>query len=259
MNREEAVGKKFQRLTVLGWKRSLKRREILLICQCDCGTIKDIAYGNLINKNSPIKSCGCLFPGGNNYRHGGRYMRAYRIWKHVKNRCFNKNDRNYRRYGGRGITMCERWRNSFPLFLEDMCGECPPGYSIERIDNNGNYEPANCKWIPHREQAKNREVSRKFTINGETKTKPQWCDIFGLSTKTVSARIRLGWPEERLFAPKRNQKARLLPRNKRSPDQSEERIADQNHHDQDHNHSRYLVEWFREGQLVQPPCNDKIN
>ena len=89
------------------------------------------------------------------HTHGRKPTRTFRAWIGAKDRCFNPNRPNFHRYGGRGITMCDEWRNSFERFLEDM-GECPPGLSIGRIDNEGDYEPGNCAWVTREEQTRNR-------------------------------------------------------------------------------------------------------
>jgi hypothetical protein len=123
-------------------------------CVCDCGTKRFVQTRDLTSGKST--SCGCLRDEQRHrYRktHGGSSTRAYGIWLHMRDRCNNPNNLRYALYGGRGITICERW-NSFANFYADM-GEPPEGRSLDRINNDGNYEPSNCRWATQREQVHN--------------------------------------------------------------------------------------------------------
>ena len=129
-------------------------------------------------------------------QHGLTDSPTYTTWQDMKARCSNKNDKKYKIYGGRGITVCGRWNNSFIAFLEDM-GERPKGMSIERIDNNKGYYPENCKWATYGEQNRNHSRNRKITIGGETKCLIDWVEEGKLKYNTILYRIRRGWsPEE---------------------------------------------------------------
>lgn len=124
-------------------------------CICDCGQKTTVAGRILVAGDT--KSCGCLKRERDktfNLKHGKRHTLTYEIWKSMRARCNNQNNKAFHNYGGRGITVCRRW-NDYQNFLNDM-GECPSGYSIDRIDVDGNYEPSNCRWIPFREQARTR-------------------------------------------------------------------------------------------------------
>ena len=123
---------------------------------------------------------------------------VYRAWQGMRQRCSNRNDKNFSRYGGRGIAVCDGWLK-FENFLADM-GESPGlGYSLDRMDNNGDYNPDNCRWATVKEQALNRRTGRKFTINGATKAISEWCDERGVNRNTAWSRLARGWSPERAF------------------------------------------------------------
>lgn len=117
----------------------------------------------------------------------------------MRERCNNPNHAAYKHYGGRGITVCERW-DDFLTFLEDM-GNKPVGMEIDRIDVNGNYEPSNCRWATDEEQANNTRKNRFVTINGLTKSHSQWARFIGITHDSFSNRVDQGWPEENLLLP----------------------------------------------------------
>ena len=134
---------------------------------------------------------------GNRYVHGhtagGKHTRTFRIWTNMLTRCQNPRASNYAYYGGRGIAVCERWLE-FSAFLADM-GECPDGQSIDRIDSNGNYEPANCRWATKQEQANNTRRSRILSIDGHSMTMAQASRAYGVSVGVIWARLKLGWSD----------------------------------------------------------------
>lgn len=137
-----------------------------------------------------------------NYKHGGKGTRLYDIWKKMRGRCYNSNNPKYYRYGGRGITICEEW-SDFSVFRDWALSN---GYSdtltIDRVDNDGNYEPKNCRWATQKQQANNRGYrvdARLITWNGETHSLSEWSTILGIKYKTLCERHRRGWQLPKLF------------------------------------------------------------
>lgn len=156
MKGHDLTNRVFERLTCIRIVAKCERHNLWL-CKCSCGKeVKSTANALLRGKT---KSCGCYSAEQTSKRflkHGGKAknLKSYSIWKHMRQRCKNPKIKGYKNWGGRGITICERWED-FNNFYQDM-GDCPPNFSIERIDVNGNYEPSNCKWIPWKEQWKNK-------------------------------------------------------------------------------------------------------
>lgn len=192
------INRKIERLTVL--KRDMNARSISYICLCECGATKTYPRHALINGR--VKSCGCLSKEmlskreKHGYTKGGKSP-EYMCWQGIKDRCLNEKATGYEYYGGRGIKICDRWRESFQNFIEDM-GPRPLNTSIDRIDVNGDYTKENCRWATSVEQMSNTTRNKYITFNGETLTISEWSRKLGFSRKLLGARIReKGWSIEK--------------------------------------------------------------
>lgn len=191
-NRIDYSGKKFGRLIIISPSISDKHGHTKWNCICECGNT--IIVRTLLLTGGTTKSCGC-------YRkeivsnmfatHRKISSRAYRSWGSMKARCFNKFDKWYCRYGGRGITVCKRWMK-FENFYLDM-GERPLGKSLDRINNNGNYEPANCRWATKTEQMGNKSNNVIYELNGIKDCVSGWSRRLGIKRETLQSRIVRGW------------------------------------------------------------------
>lgn len=204
-NFNDLGGQKFGRLTVLGFA-GVENKRTLWFSKCECGNVTKADAWNL--RKGDTMSCGCLHverTRDNNSTHGhsrvGSVTPTYRTWSNMMSRCFNPYVSSFSIYGGRGITVCERWKNSFENFLEDM-GEKPKGKSIERIDSNGNYEPGNCRWATAKEQSNNTSRNVFLTFNGKTQTIAQWAEEIGMSKSTLLHRVDRGWSAEKALTKK---------------------------------------------------------
>lgn len=202
------IGKKFGRLTVIGEaepgidKRGWKHGRSVV--RCECGTEKTICNAKL--RNVWTVSCGCLSREKAAERcrsrttHGWTKTIEHRTWLSMNSRCTNINVPEYAHYGGRGIKVCERWKNSFEAFLEDMGPRPSNKHSIDRFPNNdGNYEPGNCRWATRQEQDNNKRTNRLFTFYGKTLTLTLWAEISQVDRRTVMARLKRGWSEKEAF------------------------------------------------------------
>lgn len=173
-------------------------------CKCDCGN-ETVAYGGDLGRGRHT-SCGCLNVGRaaamslGNVTHGMTNTRIYRIWNGMLNRCRNKRNQNWANYGGRGVTVCERWMR-FENFVSDM-GIPEDGMTLDRIDNGLGYSKENCRWSTSQIQACNRRNSRKLTHNGITLTIAEWARALGISVATMHGRVAAGFPPDKLFGPK---------------------------------------------------------
>lgn len=201
-HRIDITGRRFGRWVVVRIAGRY-RTSLLWECLCDCGTVKNVKGSHLRSGGS--QSCGCLtrdLMAKKQFKHGCANRRIgetreYRTWTLMKRRVTNQNDPSYPNYGGRGVTVCTRWMQSFEAFLADM-GPCPSvRHSIDRKDNDGNYDPDNCRWATLEEQANNRRSNIVVQHNGQPLTLKQFCNKTGAVYTKLHQRIRAGWPVER--------------------------------------------------------------
>lgn len=194
MRATNETGNKYGKLTVLCRVENNPRGKQRVRCRCECGAEIEVLVNSLRTGNT--RSCGCAM-GEGHITHGLNRSLTHRIWCNMKTRCTNPKATGYNRYGGRGVTICDRWQ-SFENFLEDM-GECPSGMSLDRYPNrSGNYDPDNCRWATRQEQGENRDSTRRLEAFGEIKTVREWMDdprcVAGLGT--FNYRIVRGWAIE---------------------------------------------------------------
>lgn len=203
----DLTGQRFGRLEVLSLAKV--ERKTYWLCKCDCGkeTISDSSSLRTGHK----RSCGCLHDDLSRERltkmnetHGESNTRLYKIWTDIKKRCYRETFWAYDRYGGRGITLCKEWHD-YTVF-RDWC--MANGYAddltIDRIDNNGNYEPNNCRWVDRKTQANNKSNVRYITYKGETHTIAEWSEITGIKYRTLYCRLFVyNIPVEEAFTTKK--------------------------------------------------------
>lgn len=164
VQKKNIIGQRFGRLVAIAPTAARKRGSVVWICKCDCG--KEVLMSLSVIQCKTTKSCGCLRKenaakraktGDNGRVHGMKGTKIYRTWQGMKKRCFNPHEKSYKDYGGRGITVCDEWQNSFETFYEwAMDNGYADNLTIDRIDVNGNYEPSNCRWATMAEQNKNK-------------------------------------------------------------------------------------------------------
>lgn len=196
----DLTGRTFGYLYVIGVADDGKKKTSY-ICECECGRVKKVRSDALISGRT--KSCGCkkkitdaknvqnvpslIKQKERGFRCGN--LRIYHIWHNMKSRCYRKNDARFMQYGGRGITVCDEWRDDFINFYNwAMVNGYSDELTIDRIDVNGNYEPSNCRWATIKQQANNRTTNINITIGNATKSLKEWCEIFQVDYGKTSAR-----------------------------------------------------------------------
>lgn len=193
---DEMIGVRFGRLTVVSSGGKIGNQRAW-ICKCECGnTTRPIRGASL--RRGDTQSCGCLRKERfSNYKHGGVGTRLYNIFKTMHRRCESETATKYPLYGGRGISVCEEWKN-FDTFREwSLNNGYTDGLTIDRIDNNGDYSPSNCRWVSNKVQANNRRSNHQITYMGETHTLTRWSEITGIPRSKLSDRIcKLRWSAE---------------------------------------------------------------
>ena len=206
MRKIDLTGRRFGRLVVIEEAGRDKFKRTMWKCRCDCGKEKIVPYAQLARGET--RSCGCLARDvlverstvhGDSTRENP--SRLYRIYSNIHTRCYTKTDPHYERWGGRGIKMCNEWKDDYLAFKEwALSSGYKDDLTIERIDNDGDYCPENCKWITHKEQARNKRNNHFLTYKGERKCLGEWCEIYNIPRSTLWNRVANGWtPEECLF------------------------------------------------------------
>lgn len=197
------LGMRFGRLVVLS-RAGLQSRAAVWECRCDCGAIRIVTSSSLRLGRS--RSCGCYRDEAASFRaktHGMARTPIYRKFTSMHTRCGNRNDKRYMDYGGRGITVCERWsgEGGFERFLSDMGHPPTPRHQIDREDNDGPYSPENCSWKTRKENCRNKRSNRVIEHRGRSQCLSAWCDELGLNYDRVKQRLnKLKWSVERAFS-----------------------------------------------------------
>ena len=199
-------GDRYDMLFVIRRIDNSKDGHIQYLCQCDCGNYKIVKANNL--RNGKTHSCGCLkkkimadkqYKHGDTGGHSGKSSRLYCIWSSMKDRCFRSNFRQWKDYGGRGIKVCDEWRNNYSVFKTwALSNGYHEGLTIDRINNDGNYEPCNCRWVTMKEQMNNKNNNHNISYNGKCQSLTKWAEELGIRRKTLDCRInRYHWPIEK--------------------------------------------------------------
>lgn len=213
MIRKDLTGKKIGRLTVLKLSDSYKKnKKVKWMCQCECGNIVEVFSSNLIREHT--KSCGCLAheekskrmkENNSKYKHGKNNTRIYNIYQSMKKRCYLKTHIHYSNYGGRGIKVCDKWKNDFMSFYNwAMENGYRDDLTIDRIDVNGNYEPNNCRWATTKQQAYNKRNNKIVFYKNKKYIATQLAREYNVNPDRFLERIRNGWDiEKALLTPVR--------------------------------------------------------
>lgn len=195
-------GKTYGRLTVLSAVGRGKDGQVTWSCACSCGNTSIVGGGELRRGNT--SSCGCLareLTSKRSTKHGdtrrGQYSPEHRAWTSMLQRCRNETSSSYRDYGARGISVCDRW-SVYENFIADMGRKPASMFCIDRIDNDGNYEPGNCRWATRVQSENNKRSNRRVSVYGLTMTVAEWARATGLSYATISQRVSDGWSPSRV-------------------------------------------------------------
>lgn len=191
----DLIGRKFGRLSVIKRVDNNKWGNLCWLCRCSCGQEKIVVGRNL--KSGNTQSCGCLQK-ENRIKHGhsnsnrGKASTTYESWHQMIQRCTNPNRSKYKYYGGRGITVCGRWKR-FSNFLVDMGEKPTKNHSIDRKNNDGNYCKSNCRWATTKQQARNTSRNHLVQFNGKTQCIADWSEETGIQYNTIRLRLKRGW------------------------------------------------------------------
>lgn len=222
-NAKNITGQRFGRLFALGPVGKRARGGLIWLCRCDCGKEVRVGQGSLANGTT--RSCGCLKNDASRERlrkkpinppsHGMATTPLYNIWKHILQRCLNPNSPQFYLYGARGIGVHSEWQHDFVAFHSHVT-QLPDykraGYSLDRINNNGDYEPGNVRWATSKQQLRNTRLNVNLTFGGKTQCVAAWSEEIGVSKNTLHDRLRRGWSVERTLS--------VVPGSKRGVDQA---------------------------------------
>lgn len=193
------MGTRFGRWTVFGDDRVDSGGNRTFLCKCDCGTFSHVNLNNM--RRGLTTSCGCFrreFSKAQATTHGasksGEKWPEYNVWNAMRERCADQNSKSY---GGRGIAVCDRWKHSFECFIEDMGRRPSDNHSVDRIDNDADYCPENCRWANREQQQRNKRTNRLIRAFGITRCLVDWASISGIPREAISGRLKRGWAPER--------------------------------------------------------------
>lgn len=204
---KDLTGQVFGKLTVIeraeDYVSPRGQRKTQWLCECSCAEHNKVVVSGNHLRSGRSTSCGCFskeYTTTRNTTHGDTKTRLYNIWSGMKKRCYNVNDPKYNNYGGRGIIICDEWKDDFVKFKSwAFDNGYQDGLTIDRINNDGNYEPSNCKWSNFVEQNNNRRSNKNITFNGETHNLKQWCNKLSLPYSPIQLRLARGWTIEDAF------------------------------------------------------------
>ena len=188
------VGERYGMLKVLKSSARTNSGRLQFECLCDCGNTTIAESSNI--ERGRTSSCGC-YRTQSRYRHNMVNSSEYQSWCALRVRCYNKKSDHYKDYGGRGIKVCDSWLESFNNFFDDMGYKPNRRYSIDRINNDGDYTPSNCRWAKKKIQARNKRNNHILSYNGESHPITEWEEKLGFKQGTVKSRIYYGWDIER--------------------------------------------------------------
>lgn len=190
---QDLTGKRFGRLVAIEYLGNSRWK-----CKCDCGNYHEVLAYSL--KTGITRSCGCFNIERaieTNTTHGQTNTKLYNVWCGIKRRCYKTYDKRYKNYGNRGIVMCEEWKNNFQSFyMWSMANGYKEHLTIDRIDNNGNYEPSNCRWATNKEQSRNKTNNHIIEYNGEKMTAVEFAEKYNINYSTLLSRL---WRKQDIF------------------------------------------------------------
>lgn len=176
-----------------------------VLCRCDCGNERPYYLSNV--KGGKSLSCGCwmvdknrqmkVTHGDSRCRQSGKIAPEYRVWSHMIGRCHNENSSDFENYGGRGIYVCERWRGSYEAFLADMGRRPSAAHQLDRIDNDGPYDPSNCRWVTFDRQCRNKRTNRWVNVGGAQMILKDAAALAGMDYRKLQSRLNRGWSVSR--------------------------------------------------------------